>query len=105
MWDSIIIYEQPMNEHIRACLRLEQLFKNTIHHIDGDSMWDSRAALTSIIHIGNVLDRSDLRSKLGKEIQRQIENLARHSQTPDVDLIALNQLLGRLEGVYEKLHA
>lgn len=103
MWDSVIIYEQPMNEHIRACLRLEQLFKNAIHHIGGDSMWDSRAALTAIIHLGNLLDRADLRSKLRKEIHRQIDNLSRHSQTPHVDITALNQLLARLESIQEKL--
>lgn len=105
MWDSIIIFEQPMNELVRTCLRLEQLFKTAVHHIDKDSAWDSRATLGAIIQIANLLDRSDLRSKLGKEVRRQIEILTRHQDAPSVDLDALQQLLAKLENIYGNLQA
>jgi cell division protein ZapD len=59
-----VIYEQPVNEHVRVCLRLEQLFNQTLHWMRGTSAWDSRAAISALLEILNVLDRPDLKAKL-----------------------------------------
>ena len=42
-----VIYEQPLNERIRNCLRLEHLFTGIDAGIQGGTEWDARAALKS----------------------------------------------------------
>ncbi len=80
-----IIYEQPVNEHMRVCLRLEHLFEQAMHWLHGTHSWDSRAALAVILEIINVLDRPDLKTKLVKELSRYITVLARFAETPHID--------------------
>ena len=59
----MIIYEQPLNELIRICLRLEYLFglikqgrKNT----------DNRQTIRAMLDILSITERPDLRTKLGQ---------------------------------------
>lgn len=100
-----IIYEQPLNEHIRACLRLEHLFNSLTHHIHGPSEWDHRAVVNGLIQLGSLLDRADLRSKLAKEVGRQFEALAPHRGDPCVEQEGLNALLDQLQDLQKKLYA
>jgi cell division protein ZapD len=96
-----IIFEQPVNEHTRACLRLEQLFQQLAHCLGGPSVWDSRSALAAIIDILNILDRPDLKTKLTKELCRHLANLARLEQTPHVDRKKLSVILIELEDIVD----
>ena len=81
-----IIYEQPLNERIRTFLRLEHLFKITNHHIKGNSEWDSRAAITNLLSIVELLGRSDIKSDLVKELERHASTLNSLANNPNVDL-------------------
>lgn len=74
---NLIIYEQPLNEIIRACLRLEQLFCHIDHHLDDKSRIGVKNAVTYVIHLLNVVDRPDLKAKLAKEISQQLYNISR----------------------------
>jgi len=99
-----IIYEQPLNEHMRVCLRLEHLFSQMLHWMHGVQQWDSRAALTALIEILNVLDRPDLKSKLVKELSRYVTLLTRFQQTPHIDKNKLGAVLRELEHTIRNLH-
>lgn len=100
-----VIYEQPLNERIRAFLRLEFLFQQVRHHLGGSSPWDSRAALASVLDIMNIFGRSDLKTEVMKELERHTANLARLEQSPDVDRAQLNDLLDELDQLIDQLHA
>jgi cell division protein ZapD len=100
-----ITFEQPVNEHTRACLRLEQLFQQLAHCLGGPSVWDSRSALAAIIDILNILDRPDLKTKLTKELCRHLANLARLEQTPHVDRKKLSVILIELEDIIDGLQS
>lgn len=100
-----VIYEQPLNERIRAFLRLEFLFQQVRHHLGGTSPWDSRATLASLLDIMNIFGRSDLKSEVMKELERHTANLARLEQNPEVDRAQLSELLDEMDMIIDQLHA
>lgn len=100
-----IIYEQPVNEHVRVCLRLEHLFEQLIHWMHGASSWDSRAAVASLLEILNVLDRPDLKTKLVKELSRYSTVLARFASIPNIDKTKLNSIQQELDHTLRNLHS
>lgn len=99
------IYEQPLNERIRSFLRLEFLFRQVRHHLDGSTEWDSRSSLSSLLEIMTIFGRSDLKSEVMKELERHTANLARLEQNPGVDGSQLSDLLGELDILNDQLHA
>lgn len=100
-----ISYEQPLNERIRTFLRLEFLFQQTEYTLHGESQWDSRATLNGIIEILNILGRSDLKTEIIMELERQIVNLSRLEDSPGVDRKKLGQILDEMDLVVDRLHA
>lgn len=101
---QLIYYEQPLNERIRGFLRLEFLFRQANHTLHGESRWDSRATLTCIIDIIEVLNRTDLKTELLKELDRHQTVLAPLRQTSAVDQQRLEDILDRLGNYQERLH-
>lgn len=97
MIEDAIIYEQPLNELIRVCLRLEQLFTILDHQVSDISINGTRNVLTTIINILQVLDRPDLKAKLAKELGQHLSNLMRLENTPHIDQVKLRQLLRQID--------
>lgn len=93
---NMVIYEQPLNEVIRACLRLEQLFQQIEHELADTTTFGTRNIMINIINVLHLLDRPDLKSKLAKELSLVSQNLARFSHLPDIDS-------QKLEGITHKL--
>jgi len=92
-----IVYEQPLNEIIRVCLRLEQLFLQIDHQLDDTSLLGSRNAVALIIGLLHLLDRPDLKTKLAKELNYLQTNLMRYGNAPEIDTKKLQTLTNRLE--------
>ncbi|HSH28761.1 MAG TPA: cell division protein ZapD [Thiohalobacter sp.] len=103
--DHKVIYEQPLNERIRAFLRLEFLFQQMRHQLGGTSPWDSRAAVGTLLEILSIFSRSDLKTEVMKELERHTANLARLEQSPDVDRGQLAGLLDEIDTLIDELHA
>jgi len=101
---EIIFYEQPLNERIRNFLRLEHLFKHAAYTLRGYSVWDSRATLTSITAILDVLARNDLKTELLKELERQEKTLSALSDKPGVDKTQLNNILKQIQTSQKNIH-
>lgn len=99
-----IIFEQPINEHVRVCLRLEHLFNQVLHWMHGTSSWDSRATLAAILEILNVLDRPDLKTKLVKELGRYASVIGKFVETPHIDRSRLAAIQDEIEHVLHHLH-
>lgn len=100
-----VYYEQPLNERIRTLLRLEFLFSQVGHFLDGSDVWDSRATLFTILEIGNVFARGDLKGELMKELERHTATLSRLELNPDVDRRRLQDILNRLDSLIDRLYA
>lgn len=92
-----IVYEQPLNEIIRVCLRLEQLFQQIDHQLPDTTELGTRNLITYIINILHLLDRPDLKAKLAKELTHHLTNLMRYNHAPDIDSAKLRDLTSQLE--------
>ncbi|RME32905.1 MAG: cell division protein ZapD [Gammaproteobacteria bacterium] len=101
--NGTICYEQPLNERIRTLLRLEFLFTLADHRARGESHWDSRAAVTALLDIVDLLSRTDIKSELGKELERQLGVLGELRDNPVVDSELLDMNLRALEGTLSGL--
>lgn len=97
MIDNPTIYEQPLNELIRVCLRLEQLFKQIDHYVTDTSIFGTRYVIALIINTLQLLDRPDLKAKLAKELSHQLHLLSRLENTPEIDHKKLDELLKQLD--------
>lgn len=100
-----ITYEQPLNERVRTFLRLEFLFHQIQHTLQGDTEWDSRATMGTLLDILNVCGRSDLRTELLKELERHAATLTRLERAPGVDQQRLTQILDEIDVLVDRLHA
>lgn len=104
MTTETILYEQPVNELIRACLRLESLFFQIDHAIQGTSITDTRRAVSSLLDVLYLLERPDLKTKLGKELSRFINVFNKMIDNPSVEPKKLQPILFQLESVHERLN-
>lgn len=98
-----IIYEYPLNEAIRVCLRLEQLFQQIDHQLDDLSVVGTRNLVSDIIDVLHILDRPDLKAKLAKEMSGLQANLQRYGNQPDVNAEKLTTFTNQLDELARSL--
>lgn len=101
--DTVISYEQPLNERMRTLLRLEHLFDIAQHYYGGNTDWDSRLCLESLLQVIDLLGRSDVKSELIKELERHSVSLTALQNNPGVDPSRLNAVLGEINGYLTEL--
>lgn len=94
--DEYIIYEQPLNERVRAFLRMEYLFNQVNHYLSGSTEWDSRNAVTTLIEIADFLNRTDVKTELIKELERHSTTLNTLVNSPAVDKQRLSLILEKI---------
>ena len=102
--NQTIIYEQPLNERIRTFLRLEFLFSQAAHHLQQPSLWDSRSTMNSTLDILSIFGRTDLKTEVLKELERNAAILSRLEPNPDIDQARLKHILSDLDSLAAKLH-
>ena len=100
-----IVYEFPLSERIRVFMRLEHLFLQADHFMEGSSVSDSRAVITTLLDILAIFRRNDLKSEILKELDRHSSVLTRISQNKGVDLDKLQLILDELETISRELYA
>jgi cell division FtsZ-interacting protein ZapD len=61
-----IIFEQPLNERIRMCLRIETLMKRFHYFTSLKGDWSGYTALLGVIEITSLLERIHLKQELMK---------------------------------------
>jgi len=97
-------YEFPLNERIRVFMRLEQLFQQLSHFMNGSSVCDKRAAIDSLLDILTIFSRSDLKSELIKELDRHAKVLSLLANNQDVDKPRLQTILAELAQASRNLY-
>jgi cell division protein ZapD len=110
IWDfplnELTIYEFPLNERIRLFMRLEQLFQQLDHFMEGSSVWDSRAVIDTLLDILALFSRNDLKSEALKELDRHSQVLGKMARIPqEVDQSKLDKILASLETLSKDLYA
>lgn len=104
MTDVLRYYEQPLNEPIRLCLRLEHLFLQADHSLGGSTPCDARLCLQAVLEILSVMDRPDLKTKLVTALTAHAKRLTQLEANPEVDNHKLEQLLNQLDSLIDQLH-
>lgn len=99
------VYEQPLNEKIRAFLRLEKLFQQYSFHLHHGSDWNNRVAIDSILEILAFTTRSDIKLEVLKELERQHSRLERLAQRPQIDQSQLTSVLKNIQKRIGELQA
>ncbi|MGD2170471.1 MAG: cell division protein ZapD [Gammaproteobacteria bacterium] len=97
-------FEQPLNERIRMCLRVETLMKR-YHYFEalkGD--WSAYSALLQILELTALLERGDLKKELMKELERQHVALKALTEHQDIDRSKLDLILGKQKSELDRLH-
>ena len=98
-FDSVTMFEQPLNERIRSFLRLETLFDSIRVGIERDGTWDARHAIIGMIEISDQLARVDIKGELIKEIERHASTLTALRDNPRVNQATLEHTMARLEPI------
>ena len=91
------VFEHPLNEKCRTWLRLSRLFEQFEFHAPQVPEWHSRAAMSALLDIANVLSRADIKSELLKELERYRASLAKMADAPGVDTDRLEHILQNLQ--------
>ena len=103
MVSDTITYEQPLNERMRVFLRMEFLFSQVSHYINGSSEWDNRNAISALIEIVDFITRSDIKTELIKELERHASTLNALVNSPAVDNRRLAAILDKIDTFLAKL--
>lgn len=100
-----IVYEFPLNERIRIFIRLELLFNQLSHFLEGNTEFDRRAAIDSLLDILTIFSRNDLKSEILKELDRHGKVLNQLANTEGVDTEKLIDILAELNQISKSLYA
>jgi len=100
----VILYEYPFNERIRTYLRLQQLFKRLALLIQRKDALDHHFAFTTLFEIMEVGTRSELKSEVLKDLDRQKQLYTTYRGNPAISEKALDVLIHQLDDHFEALN-
>ena len=100
-----VVYEQPLNERIRNCLRLAHLFTGIESDMHSGSAWNARGALIRMLEVSDFLVRTDIKGELIKELEREIATFNSLRNNPGVSPEALDETVQTINDVLSKLKA
>lgn len=98
-----IIYELPLNEHLRICLRLEHLFTQAQIFLTVDTVESSQATMHAMLEIVNILERPDLKSKLVKALSTLTQRLALLEDSVEIDYKKLKEIIYNIDSYIDYL--
>jgi len=100
----VILYEYPFNERIRTYLRLQQLFGRLGQLIQRMDAMDHHFALTTLFEIMEVGTRSELKSDVLKDLERQKQVYSSYRGNPAISEKALDDLIAQLDSHFDALN-
>ena len=98
-----IVYEQPLNGHIKYLLRLEYLFAGIMYSLKSPAEWDARAVINNLIEILELIARVDPSPELSNDLHLHLQTLQRWSHAPNADSEHLAELIQQTKVLAECL--
>ncbi len=98
------VFEQPLNERVRTFLRLETLSSRLNFFSKQTNEWSSYSALLVILEITALIERSDIKIEVMKELERQQSILKVLSTHQGVNKAALETILSKLYQATQSVH-
>ena len=100
----MILYEYPFNERLRTYLRLEQLYRRLSELLTRAHAADHHFALLTIFEIMDVASRSDLKTDVLKDLERQKNLLDVLRDNPDISQHMLHQVARQVEQCFKAIN-
>lgn len=94
---SVILYEYPFNERVRAYLRLEYLFDRLFFFVDGGDAHHHQIAVSTLFDLLDATERADVRTAVLQDLERQRVALVALRDHPGVAQDALETMLSDME--------
>ena len=86
-------YEYPFNERIRALLRLEDIFKKVLFHVNAGDQNNHHSALILLLQMLELIERTDIKVDIMHELDRQILSMQSLIGNPNISTGVLSQTL------------
>lgn len=102
---NLIIYEMPLSDTARMCLRLENLFHQFDKTVNCTSPLATKNAMSALLKVLDVTDRPDIKSKLSQTLTQFTTTLGQLSRSPQVNATRLYKTLKKLEVFNHYLHS
>lgn len=99
----MILYEYPFNERIRTWLRLEHLFDRCSTLVTRPDALDHHFALVTLFEILDVATRSDLKSEIMRDLEKQKQLLNSYRGNPAVSEKMLDQTIRQASTCFSQL--
>ncbi|TAL79416.1 MAG: cell division protein ZapD [Burkholderiaceae bacterium] len=101
----MILYEYPCNERVRTLLRVEHLFGRLFFFANGNDVNHHQIALATLFDLLEISDRTDLRSSVLQDLERQRVACSALRQHPGVDVKALDEVVSQMQMASAELGA
>ncbi|TKB53715.1 cell division protein ZapD [Ferrimonas aestuarii] len=98
------LFEHPLNERTRLYLRVEQLTQQLRRAVASGDRQCHLDAFRPLFDLAELLDRSDLKQDLLKQVELSSAQLKKWQSLPGVDQQQLQQLIDRLGEHCQQLH-
>lgn len=95
-------FEQPMNEAMRICLRLEWLFQQMHQNAHASTPQHTRLCMRAMLGALDVATRPDLKTKLMQSLTQQLSHL--HALESNPYNTPLTNIIDQLQQAAESLH-
>ena len=100
-----LIFEQPLNKRIRSLMRLDLLFEQYSHYRKTKNTYDSAHAVNLLNDILGFISRSDIKSEVIKELDRQNKHMQQLLGIQGANQKRLLKLLEDQKFLINELHA
>lgn len=101
----MILYEYPFNERVRAYLRLEYLFDRLFFFSRGEDLRHHQIAVATLFDILDACERTEVRTSVIQDVDRQRTQLLGLREHPAVDQAALESMLDEMASAIASLSA
>ncbi len=99
-----LVYEYPLNERVRTMLRLEDMYERVMLFMARDTSRDHEVAFARLFEILDAGSRSDMKSDLLQELERQRVLLESLRGNPGVAGTLLDEALAEVTSAATALH-
>ena len=103
--NQVSVYEEPVVERVRKFIKIETLFNKIIYFKDKEDRNESFVAIQLLCELYELLNRSDIKSELIREIETQNTYFKKIQKIPGTDDNKLNSVLEKQNVLLDMLHS
>ncbi|CAG9000203.1 MAG: Cell division protein ZapD [Candidatus Celerinatantimonas neptuna] len=99
-----LIFEHPLNEKVRTYLRVENLFDTLEQSVPMRNSCELQCFFRTLYDLNEVLDRSEWRTDLLKDLDKQRQQLRQWAQLPQTDTSKVQEVLEQTDQLITRIN-